>query len=142
MGSPPPEELTMNPKPGRQLFVPPALILTALILTAIFLTAGCGKKDVSKAATAGPPPPTVIVEQIEQKTVPIYSEYVGQTKADNTVELRARIEGVLEKVYFREGSVVRKGQLLFTIDKRSYQASLQTAKATQAKAESDLSQAQ
>jgi membrane fusion protein (multidrug efflux system) len=106
------------------------------------ISAGCSRKDASKTTAAGPPPPSVIVEQIEQKTVPIYSDYVGQTKADDTVELRARVEGVLEKVYFKEGSAVRKGQLLFTIDKRSYQATLQAAKATQAKAESDLAQAQ
>lgn len=127
----------MNPTHGRHLFVPTVV----LFLTTIFIT-GCGKKDASKTATGGPPPPAVIVESIEQKTVPIYSEYVGQTKADDTVELRARVEGVLEKVYFREGSAVRKGQLLFTIDKRSYQATLQSAKAALAKANSDLSQAQ
>ncbi|HEU5238636.1 MAG TPA: efflux RND transporter periplasmic adaptor subunit, partial [Pyrinomonadaceae bacterium] len=104
--------------------------------------AGCSKKDASKTANAGPPPPTVIVEQIEQKTVPIYSEYVGQTKADDTVELRARVEGILQNVYFKEGAAVGKGQLLFTIDKRPFQATLQSAKAALAKAQSDLAQAQ
>jgi len=84
----------------------------------------------------------VIVAAVTQKTVPIYSEYVGQTRADNTVELRARVEGILQKVYFREGTPVRKGQLLFTIDKRPFQATLQSAKALAAKAVSDLAQAQ
>jgi membrane fusion protein (multidrug efflux system) len=82
------------------------------------------------------------VAPVTQKTVPIYSEYVGQTMADNTVELRARVEGVLQKVYFREGTPVRKGQLLFTIDRRPFQAGLQSAKALSAKAVSDLAQAQ
>jgi len=81
------------------------------------------------------------VAAVTQKTVPIYSEYVGQTRADNTVELRARVEGILQKVYFREGTPVRKGQLLFTIDKRPFQATLQSAKALGAKAVSDLAQA-
>jgi len=127
----------MNIKPSRQLS-----LLSAALIAAMSLNAGCSKKDASKTANAAPPPPTVIVEQIEQKTVPIYSEYVGQTKADDTVELRARVEGILQNVYFKEGAAVGKGQLLFTIDKRPFQATLQSAKAAQAKAQSDLAQAQ
>lgn len=109
------------------------------IAALVLVSAGCSKKDASKAAA--PPPPTVVVEQVSQRTVPIYSEYVGQTKADETVELRARVEGVLQKVYFREGAPVGKGQLLFTIDKRPYQASVQSAKAILAKSIADLAQA-
>jgi membrane fusion protein (multidrug efflux system) len=103
--------------------------------------AGCGNKGQHSAA-AQPPPPTVVVASVTQKTVPIYSEYVGQTRADDTVELRARVEGVLQKVYFKEGAGVKKGQLLFTIDKRPFEAALQSAKALAAKAVSDLAQAQ
>ena len=115
--------------------------LAALILVAALTSVGCGTKGEHTAA-AQPPPPTVVVAPVTQRTVPIYSEYVGQTKADNTVELRARVEGVLEKVYFREGAPVRKGQLLFTIDKRPFAAALQSAKALAAKAVADLAQAQ
>jgi membrane fusion protein (multidrug efflux system) len=115
-------------------------VAVTTLLAASILNSGCKGKDEVKAAA--PPPPTVIVAQVEQRTVPIYSEYVGQTKAQETVELRARVEGVLEKVYFREGQPVRKGALLFTIDKRPYQATLQTAKALLAKAKADLAQAQ
>src|SRR5262245_25238616 len=127
----------MNIKPGRQLF-----LLGAASIAAALISAGCSKKDAAKTAATGIPPPTVIVEQVEQKTVPIYSEYVGQTKADETVDLRARVEGILQKIYFKEGSAVRKGELLFTIDKRPFQATLQSAKAAQAKAQSDLAQAE
>src|SRR4051812_38225058 len=88
-------------------------VAATTLLAALILNSGCKGKDEVKAAP--PPPPTVIVAQVEQKTVPIYSEYVGQTKAHETVELRARVEGVLEKVYFKEGQPVRKGALLFTI---------------------------
>jgi len=116
--------------------------LSTLILALLLLTSNaCSNKDAAKL-NAPIPPPTVVVEKIDQKTVPIYSEYVGQTKADDTVELRARVEGILEKVYFKEGSPVRKGELLFTIDKRPYLAAQQSAKAALAKAESDLAQAQ
>src|SRR5437762_3719362 len=106
----------------------------------LLIVPGCNKKDASKA-TAPPPPPTVVVAQVDQKTVSIYSEYVGQTKAEDTVELRARVEGILQKVYFREGMPVKKGQLLFTIDKRPFEANLLSAKAVLAKSISDLAQA-
>lgn len=109
----------------------------AVVMLAV--TAACSTK--SKEKPAAPPPATVVVAEVQQKTVPIYSEFVGQTTADNTVELRARVEGVLQKVYFREGAPVRKGQLLFTIDKRPFAAALQSAKALAAKAVSDLAQA-
>ena len=126
-----------------------------LVLAALITCAGCNSKGEHQAAAARgvvrrrrarpaaqPPPPTVVVTAVTQKTVPIYSEYVGQTRADNTVELRARVEGILQKVYFKEGAGVRKGQLLFTIDKRPFEAALQSAKALAAKAVSDLAQAQ
>lgn len=112
-----------------------------IVLAALITVTGCSKSEHS-ATAAQPPPPTVIVTEVKQKTVPIYSEYVGQTRADNTVELRARVEGVLQKVYFKEGAPVRKGQLLFTIDKRPFDAALQSAKAIAAKAVADLAQAQ
>jgi len=118
-----------------------ASLAALIVLAALITVTGCSTKGEHTAA-AQPPPPTVIVSEVKQKTVPIYSEYVGQTRADNTVELRARVEGILQKVYFKEGTPVRKGQLLFTIDKRPFEAALQSAKALVAKAVSDLAQAQ
>ncbi|HKP13507.1 MAG TPA: efflux RND transporter periplasmic adaptor subunit, partial [Blastocatellia bacterium] len=105
------------------------------------LYAGCGGEAALKVEPSRLVPPAVVVAEVEQRTVPIYSEFVGQTKAQVTVELRARVEGVLEKIYFKEGSPVKKGDLLFTIDKRPFEAALQSAKALLAKAESDLAQA-
>jgi membrane fusion protein (multidrug efflux system) len=122
----------------RNLSLSLAVPILAASLTA---STGCNSKS-AHSASAPPVPPSVVVAPVTQKTVPIYSEYVGQTMADNTVELRARVEGVLQKVYFREGTPVRKGQLLFTIDRRPFQAGLQSAKALSAKAVSDLAQAQ
>ena len=120
-----------------KLSITAALLLPLLALT---VTTACSKKSDPKAQ-APPPAPAVIVTEVTQGTVPIYSEFVAQTRADETVELRARVEGVLEKVYFKEGSAVRHGQLLFTIDKRPFEAALQSAKAIHAKATSDLAQA-
>jgi membrane fusion protein, multidrug efflux system len=129
------QELTMR------LFRLPKLPTTAaLIALALTITTACSKKSET-TAQAPPPAPSVVIAEVTQKTVPIYSEFVAQTRADETVELRARVEGILQKVYFKEGSPVRKGQLLFTIDKRPFEAALQSAKAIQAKATSDLAQA-
>ncbi|HEX5835091.1 MAG TPA: efflux RND transporter periplasmic adaptor subunit [Pyrinomonadaceae bacterium] len=111
----------------------------SLLTVSLITSVGCNSKTTPTTVQAAPP--AVVVVPVTQKTVPIYSEYVGQTQADNTVELRARVEGVLQKVHFREGTPVRKGQLLFTIDKRPFQAALQSAKALALKAVSDLAQA-
>jgi membrane fusion protein (multidrug efflux system) len=126
----------MNASRARNLYLSAAATLAAALLTA-----GCKGKDAVKVEASNLVPPAVVVAEVEQRTVPIYSEFVGQTRAHETVELRARVEGVLEKIYFREGSPVRRGALLFTIDKRPLQASLQSAKAALAKSESDLAQA-
>ena len=111
-----------------------------LSLGASILTSSCGTAT-PKTEAATPPPVTVVVADVIEKDVPIYSEFVGQTKAHETVELRARVEGVLQKVYFREGTPVRRGQLLFTLEKSQYIAAVQSAKATLAKAEADAAQA-
>ena len=80
----------------------------------------------------------MVVTPVIQKTVPIFSEFTAQADARDTVELRARVEAFLEKVHFEEGRPVKKGQLLFTLDKRKYEAALQDAKAQHAKAQADL----
>jgi len=126
----------MNMQYGRKM----SLFATLSIATALLLSVACSKKG-SNQVIPPPPPPAVVVETIGQRTVPIYSEFVGQTRAEDTVELRARVEGTLQKVYFREGSAVKKGQLLFLIDQRPFQANLQSAKAILAKAVSDQAQA-
>jgi membrane fusion protein (multidrug efflux system) len=70
-----------------------------------------------------------VVTEVVQKTVPIYGEFVGQTDARETVEIRARVQAFLEAQHFTEGTIVKKDQLLFTLDKREYEAKLQQAKA-------------
>ena len=84
----------------------------------------------------------VVVAEVLQKTVPVYDEFVARTEALQTVELRARVEGFLEQVLFQDGAIVKEGQVLCVIERRPYEAALQTAKAQLAKAEADLTQAQ
>jgi len=98
---------------------------------AVSLAACDRSKDADKAkqAAAAPPPPAVVVAEVIQKTVPIYGEFVAQTDAKETVEIRARVQAFLEAQHFTEGTVVKKDQLLFTLDKREYEAKLLQAKA-------------
>ena len=80
--------------------------------------------------------------EVVKKTVPIAAEFVAQTDAVQTVELRARIQGVLEHVRFEEGADVKEGQVLFEIQRTQYEASLQSARAQLAKAQAELAKAQ
>ena len=88
------------------------------------LTSACQRGDVaaSKEAPAAPPPPTVVVAQVTQQAVDVASEFVARTEAVPTVEIRARVPGVLEEVRFREGSEVERGQLPFKIQQDEYKA--------------------
>ena len=114
-------------------------VLPALCLLLLLFLAACGKdEEKAKQAAAAPPPPTVVVADVVQKTVPIYSEFVARTDARDTVEIRARVQAFLEAQHFTEGTVVKKDQVLFTLDKREYEAQLLQAKAQLAKAEADL----
>jgi RND family efflux transporter MFP subunit len=99
-------------------------------------------------APGGPPPPAVSVANPLEKKVAEWDEYTGRFDAVDTVEVRARISGVLEAVKFTDGAIVKKGDLLFVIDARPFQrildrdrASLQAAKAQLDFAEKDLERA-
>lgn len=109
----------------------PRLTLFAVLLSLglILNLAACSGKSDSHAPPDTLTTPTVVVTTVQPVTVPIFGEYVGQTEAVNTVDIRAQVQGFLKSIDFTEGSTVRRGQLLFTIDPRPYQAALQQAKA-------------
>jgi membrane fusion protein (multidrug efflux system) len=112
------------------------------VLAAVLLT-NCGEsgteasKSGAQAATAVP----VVVAPVQQKTVPVYSELTARTDASDSIEVRARVKAFLQAQHFQEGTMVRKGELLFTLDSREYEAQLQQNKAQLSKAEADLRQA-
>lgn len=115
-------------------------VLTASLC---LLLAGCGgKEDAAKkaAAAAGAAVP-VVVGTVEQRTVPVYTEMTARTDANDSVDIRARVKAYLLAQHFQEGTQVRKGQLLFTLDKREYEAQMMQARAQLSKAEADLAQA-
>jgi membrane fusion protein (multidrug efflux system) len=92
-----------------------------------------------------PPPPKVEVVKVERRDVPIYQDFVGQVYGLQDIAIRARVEGVLESIHFKEGTFVKKGALLYTIDPLQLQTKVAAqmsgvaqAKTMLAKAESDL----
>jgi RND family efflux transporter MFP subunit len=106
--------------------------------SALALAALLGACSEQKQAAHRPPPPSVTVAQPIKRTVFDYDEYVGRFVAVNSVEIRARVSGYLDGVHFKDGQIVKKGDLLFTIDKRQYQNALDQALATLAQAKSNL----
>jgi membrane fusion protein, multidrug efflux system len=96
------------------------------------LAVGCGKQEANTNA-ARPRPVPVIVSKVAQKTVPEQIEAIGNVEAYSTVSVKPQISGPLMKVHFQEGDDVQKGQLLFTIDPRPFEAALAQAEAALAK---------
>ncbi len=94
-----------------------------------------------KPAPPPPVPPEVYVTAVVQKDVPTYLDLVGQTEGNQDVDVRARVEGFLDTMNFREGSFVRKGQLLYVIDPKPFEAALAEAKADKATAEARFEKA-
>jgi len=107
------------------------------VATAAALGIACGEPP----AAVAPPPPEVYVAPVIQKDVPEYLELVGQTQGFQDVEIRARVEGYLETVNFREGSFVRRGDLLYQIDRKPLEATLAAARADVAEARAKLEKA-
>jgi len=110
------------------------------ILIALLIVAG-GSKSKDKAPAGAPPPPNVEVAQVEQQDVPIYSEWIGTLEGMVNAEIRAQVTGYLLRQRYTEGSFVRKGQVLFEIDPRQFQAALDLSKGELAKAQAQLAQA-
>ena len=117
----------MNLRPARS-----ALLLLLAGLTA----AACAKADKPAA-----PPPTVTVSQPLQKEVVDWDDYVGRFEAVDQVDVRPRVSGYLQTIGFKDGEIVKKGQLLFVIDPRPFQAALDQAKAQAERAQATLTNA-
>ena len=128
----------------RHLPIRSPLAAAPLVLLALALLAGCGAKDDAKGAAppggAMPPPPTVGVVTVAPQVVALQTELPGRVEPVRVAQVRARVNGVVLKRQFVEGSEVRAGQPLFLIDPAPYQAALDTAKAQLARAQASLAQ--
>jgi RND family efflux transporter MFP subunit len=121
--------------PFSRNLTPTSRALALLAAALAVLLAGCGEGQKQQVA---PPPPKVTVARPVARTIVDQDEYVGRFVPVDAVELRARVSGYLDKVHFEDGQYVNQGDLLFTIDKRPFQNTLDQAKANLETAKSNL----
>ncbi|WP_407657384.1 efflux RND transporter periplasmic adaptor subunit [Kushneria phosphatilytica] len=117
----------------RALRLPPLVLATAL-LGSILLT-GCDSQ--AEEAQQAPPSPEVSVAEVLVQGVRYWDEFTGRIEAVETVELRPRVAGYIERINYTEGQLVKAGDVLFVIDQRPYQAALSRARAELQRAEAN-----
>jgi multidrug efflux system membrane fusion protein len=108
-------------------------IFHTLLAALLLLTAGCGNKEAVQAAKPVAAP--VRIATVTSRTMPVELQAIGNVEAISTVTIKAQISGQLMRVHFKEGDFVKKGQLLFTIDRAPFEAALRQAEGTLAKDE-------
>jgi membrane fusion protein, multidrug efflux system len=110
----------------------------AAVMICSFLLSGCGEPQAQQAGPPKePPPPEVTVVKLQTEKIAVFEEFVGQTDSADTVEVRARINGLLERQLAADGATVRRGQLLFTLDREPLVAAVNQVKAQLAQAEAN-----
>jgi membrane fusion protein (multidrug efflux system) len=120
--------------------IPAASSLVAALCAAALLAA-CGKPEGGPGGPGQMPPPEVSVVGVQPRDIPVVLEYVGQTEGMREVEVRPRVGGILLKWNYTEGSTVRAGQSLFTIDPVPYQTLVARAEAELASTRAQHAQA-
>ncbi len=115
--------------------------IVAYVTAAAIVLTGCGKNEPATATVQAAAPVSVVVATVVQKTVPLFTELTARTDATESVDIRARVKAFLQTQSYAEGTMVKAGQVLFTLDRREYDAQLLQAKAQLAKAQADLAQA-
>lgn len=112
-----------------------------MFMASVLLLAGCGQGEEQPQGRDMPPPP-VTVTTVEKTSVEIEEDYAGRVRGAREVDVRARVEGVLEQRLHEEGAVVEQGAPLFRIDPEPFEVALQAAEAELGTAQADLSQAE
>lgn len=116
----------------------PWLPTAAALAVAALMLAGCGNGQPDGAQGAQGAVPQVTVLTLQPKPVPVTAELAGRTTAYQIAEVRPQITGIVKSRAFTEGSEVKAGQVLYQVDSASYEAALESARATLAKAEANL----
>lgn len=107
-----------------------SLNLSAVAVALSLVAAGCAPSDAADpSAQAAPPPPTVTVAPVVLRNITETTDFTGRLSAVDDVEVRPRVSGYLDKVHFQSGELVKRGDVLFTIDARYYQAALASTEA-------------
>lgn len=114
------------------------LLPAALLLGACTATAACSQAAGANGQNVQKPPQTVIVAAVRAQTVPITEDYQATIGAIDRVEVRARVQGTLERAPFKEGDLVHKGDLIFQIQRNEYVAALRSAQAQLATAQAQV----
>ena len=109
-----------------------------LLAGAVFVFAGCKGEEQPGPAAAAPPPPKVLVSHPVERPLAETREYTGHLEAVETVSIRARVRGVLQKIHFDEGAEVEQGALLYELDHSEYQAAVDEKAADIARLEHEL----
>jgi membrane fusion protein, multidrug efflux system len=117
-------------------------VKTLALVAVLALFAGCSDSGRAQTRPAPPPPVPVGVTAVEQKVVPLQVLAVGNVQAYTTVGVKSQVAGQITTVHFKEGDEVKRGDLLFTIDPRSFQAAVRQAEANVAKDRAQLLQAE
>ena len=118
-------------------------IFSLLLALSFFLPlAGCGKEEKKEKAAAAPAAPAVEVAEVTQKDVPVFSEWVGTLDGLVNATIRAQVQGYLIKQNYQEGDFVKKGQALFEIDARPFQAALEQVVAAREQAQASRYQSE
>src|SRR6266566_502675 len=115
-------------------------LLAAAFAMFVAVASGCSSTAQSKAPA--PAPPEVSVAEVVCKQLGDVDEFTGRLEAVNTVEVRPRVSGYLQKVFFKEGAIVRQGDILVEIDPRPFQAEVDRLKGELAQAKAELARAE
>ena len=108
------------------------ILLPALLMLCI----SCSKEETAESA-----PPDIPVYQTVEQEVPIYMEFVGQVYGFKDIAIRARVEGFLEGIHFEEGSRIKKGTLLYTLESQPFEAEVAEKMSMVAEAKTALAKA-
>ncbi len=121
---------------------PPAFSIVSPLCALVLALAGCGggDKPAGGPGAGAPPPPEVAVLSVTLQDAPLTTELPGRVEASRVAQVRSRVTGIVLKREFREGSDVKAGQVLFRIDPAPYEAAVDSARATLAKAQANVVQ--
>jgi RND family efflux transporter MFP subunit len=122
---------------GRLQTRPGRVLGTLTVLATVAFLAACNESGGDQGQSAPPPPPVTVATPLVQK-ITEWDEFTGRYEATARVEVRARVSGYLQSINFADGATVKQGDVLFTIDPRPYQATVDSAKADLANAQARL----
>lgn len=112
-------------------------LLNTLLFSSLLLFTACSDEKAQQVKK-GIPPLAVNTITVKKEAVPVWKQYTGMTKASSAQDVKTRVSGILEEIYFKDGQEVKKGQKLFKIQQAEYQAALNAAKAKKRQDEASL----